>query len=66
MTEAINIVLNGPPGHDGSEFVEAELDNGESVNVGEWIQRGNYWVLRITSLPVKEKGEDDRNSHDVK
>ena len=55
--QAINIVFNGPPGRDGAEFVEVELDNGNSVNIGEWIQQGNYWKLRITSLPIKEEGE---------
>jgi len=52
---AINIVFDGPPGHLTGNFVEVELDNGESINAGEWIQRGDYWILRIASLPIKEE-----------
>lgn len=44
---AINIILDCPPGPEGS-FVEVELDNGEGIRIGEWIERGKYWALRIT------------------
>lgn len=44
---AINIVLSEPPGAE-SQFVEVETDDGRSVVVGHWSQRGHYWVLRIT------------------
>ena len=52
MTKAINIVFAGAPGHDSARFVEVETDDGKSINVGEWTQRGNFWVLRITELPL--------------
>ena len=52
---AINIVFDGPPGLEAGRFVDVELDNGESINAGEWIQRRNYWMLRITSLPTKKE-----------
>jgi len=52
--QPINIIFDGPPGHDSGQFVEVETDDGKSINAGEWIQRGNYWVLRITELPKKE------------
>ena len=51
MTKAINIIFDGPPGHDSGRFVEVETDDGKSINAGEWIQDGNYWKLRITELP---------------
>jgi len=52
---AINIVFDGPPGPKPSNFVEVELDDGKSINAGEWTRRGKYWILCITSLPKKEK-----------
>lgn len=51
MSKAINIVFDGPPGHDAPKFVEIETDNGKSINIGKWIQDGNYWKLRISELP---------------
>ena len=52
----INIVFNGPPGHDSPRFVEVEFDDGRSIRVGKWINGpGNYWSLRITELPTKNK-----------
>lgn len=53
-TQAINIVFDGPPGHDTGRFIEVETDDGKSINIGEWVQRGNYWVLRITELPMNK------------
>ena len=48
MDQPINILFDGPP----SRFVEVETDDGESINVGEWIERNDgLWSLRITSLP---------------
>ena len=49
--EAINIVFDGPPGPEPGRFVEVETDSGKSINVGEWIQDGDFWNLRITKLP---------------
>ncbi|KKL07799.1 hypothetical protein LCGC14_2582410 [marine sediment metagenome] len=54
MQEPINIIFDGPPGHESGRFVEVETDDGKSTNVGEWIQKGEYWVLRITKLPEKQ------------
>ncbi len=47
----INIIFDGPPGHDAPRFVEVETDDGKSIGIGEWIQKGNHWALRITELP---------------
>ena len=51
MSEAVNIIFDGPPSHLPGRFVEVENDAGASINVGEWIERDNgYWALRITKL----------------
>jgi hypothetical protein len=43
----IQIVFDGPPGHDGGRFVEVE-QGGESLVFGDWIQRDDgYWVLEL-------------------
>ena len=31
-----------------SQFVDVETDDGRSIRVGEWRERG-YWLLRITA-----------------
>ena len=55
MTKAINIIFDGPPSHEAGRFVEVETDEGTSIHVGEWIDKGDgFWALRIASLP-----EDD-------
>lgn len=52
MSQPINILFDGPPGAESGRFVEVELDDGRSVNAGEWIQRPDgLWALRITALP---------------
>jgi hypothetical protein len=49
---AINIIFDGPPSHNSGRFVEVENDQGESISIGEWIERDDgYWSLRISSLP---------------
>lgn len=48
----INVIFDGPPGPEAGRFVEVETDDGESICVGEWIERPDgYWALRITELP---------------
>ncbi len=47
-TEPIDIVFDGPPSMPSPSFVEVENNKGESIGVGEWIERDDgYWVLRI-------------------
>ena len=49
---AINVVFDGPPSNEAGRFVEVENDAGESISIGEWIERDDgYWALRIESLP---------------
>ncbi len=49
MTEKfIDIVFDGPPGPEAGRFVEVENPEGQSIAIGEWIERKDgYWVLRI-------------------
>jgi hypothetical protein len=44
----VDVVFDGPPGHESGRFVEVEDASGVSVKVGEWIDRGDgMWALRI-------------------
>lgn len=43
----IRIVFDGPPGPDGGRFIEVEGVSGESINIGEWVERGDCWCLEI-------------------
>ena len=44
----IDVVFDGPPGPESGRFVECEAPDGTSIDVGEWIDRGNgVWALRI-------------------
>lgn len=48
-THVVNLVFDGPPGHVGPRFIEAEDEQGHSIRVGSWVQRPDgYWVLRIS------------------
>lgn len=43
-----DFVFDGPPGPDGPRFIEVEDGYGNSLNVGEWMERSDgYWVLRL-------------------
>jgi hypothetical protein len=37
--QAINIVFDGPPAHEGGRFVEVETDDGHSMSIGHWLER---------------------------
>jgi len=56
----IDIVFDGPPGPVCGRFVEVELPDGRSCNVGEWIDRKNgLWALRIPRAhPAPDAGRD--------
>jgi colicin import membrane protein len=44
----IDIVFDGPPGHESGRFVEVKNAVGASISVGEWLQRPDgFWALRI-------------------
>jgi len=46
--EEIRIVFDGPPGPEGSRFIEVEDASGKSIAVGQWVENGKVWELRIT------------------
>lgn len=50
---ALNVIFDGPPSHESGRFVEAETDDGRSINAGQWTKRPDgLWALRITNLPT--------------
>jgi hypothetical protein len=52
VTQAINIIFDGPPGPEAGRFVEVETDDGKSIKIGEWEERSDgLWALRIAQLP---------------
>ena len=57
MSRYIDIVFDRPPGASPPVFIEVENDRGESISLGEWVERPDgYWALRLTELPI-DKGE---------
>jgi hypothetical protein len=49
MGQYIDIVFDAPPGPVSGRFIEVEDTSGNSIRVGEWIERNDgTWVLRIT------------------
>lgn len=49
LFKQVDVVFDGPPGPDPGRFVEVEDEAGQSVDVGEWVERSDgYWALRIT------------------
>lgn len=43
----IQIRFDGPPGPVPGRFIEVETLNGRSIKVGEWIQDGSDWLLKL-------------------
>ncbi|KKL11649.1 hypothetical protein LCGC14_2543680 [marine sediment metagenome] len=43
----IVIRFDGPPSHKSGRFVEVETLDGRSIKVGEWIQDGSDWLLKL-------------------
>lgn len=44
----IDVVFDGPPSHESGRFVEVEDEQGRSISIGTWIDRGDgLWALRI-------------------
>ena len=57
-TQAINIVLDGPPDltAGSGRFVEVETDDGTAPAIGAWTQRPDgYWSLRIDGVPIPQQ-----------
>jgi hypothetical protein len=54
----IDIVFDGPPGHEAGRFVEIEDEEGRGIRFGEWNKRDDgYWVLRIFRLDFEKEDE---------
>ncbi len=52
----IMVVFDGPPGHQSGRFVEVEDEQGHSINVGEWVERGDgYHALKLQVVIQVEK-----------
>lgn len=44
----IDVVFDGPPSAESGRFVEVENAQGQSINIGQWVDRGDgYRVLRL-------------------
>jgi hypothetical protein len=53
VRDFVDVVFDGPPGHEAGRFVEVEDSRGHSINAGEWIDRGDgMWALRIAQSPA--------------
>ena len=51
-----DIVFDGPPSHLSGRFVEVENELGESIKLGEWVQRTDgLWALRIRRAASPER-----------
>ena len=55
LEQEIHLVFDGPPEHVAGRFVEAENSAGESISVGRWEQRGEYWHLIIPRAAEVER-----------
>lgn len=45
----VDIVFDGPPGHESGRFVEVENAAGASIVFARWVERADgYWALRLT------------------
>jgi hypothetical protein len=56
MSDTVDIVFDGPPGHESGRFVEVESPPGRSVKFGEWVKRDDgYWVLRFANPALIER-----------
>jgi hypothetical protein len=44
----IDVVFDGPPGHESGRFVEVEDEDGRGIGCGRWRERDDgYWALRF-------------------
>lgn len=59
MVNYIDILCDGPPSPDGPRLIEVENPAGQSIAIGEWIDRGDgFFALRIplanTTIALEE------------
>jgi hypothetical protein len=61
-TQAINVVLGGPPDLTAGSGRFVEADDGRSIAIGAWTQRpDDYWSLRIDDVPIPQQPSVDRS-----
>jgi len=59
----VNIVFDGPPGHEAGRFVEVENENGQSISFGEWIEyQQGYWALTFENPTDRLKALEAENA----
>ncbi len=51
VAKEIHFIIDGAPSHESGRLVECEDENGRSINVGRWEQRGKYWHLIVAVPP---------------
>lgn len=60
----VDIVFDGPPGHEPGCFVEVENQYGRYIRLGEWVHRPDgFWALRISQSDFTRLKEDPTNGH---
>ena len=51
-SEFIDIIFDGPPSHESGRLIEVENQDGHSIAIDRWIDRGDgTWALRIKNSP---------------
>ena len=61
-TFKINIIFDAPPGPTSGRFIDVENDEGESINIGQWLQRPDgLWSLSITAVHENKVDYDGIN-----
>ncbi|KXO90927.1 hypothetical protein AXK58_21065 [Tsukamurella tyrosinosolvens] len=57
----LDIVFDGPPSHESGRFVEVEDSAGRSIQIGDWLDRGDgHWTLRVpVSAPLDPGNPED-------
>jgi hypothetical protein len=56
MAKYIEVIFDGPPGHNMPRFIEVEDENGFRTTVGEWFSCGidGRWGLRISAKDIEQ------------
>lgn len=60
MNKEIRIVFDGPPGPEGGRFVEVVSERGESLQIGKWVESGEYWYLEIPDFYAEYNKKDQQ------
>ena len=52
VAKGVEVVFRDPPQPELGQFVEVQTTDGKRVTLGQWIRRGEGWVLSIPQLTV--------------